>query len=225
MAFHCSQKTDQIVKALLAAEREFPAVSMDAVNPHYKSKYATLQSILAATQPHLREYGLLLVQSVHTRLSEGRCYQQVESRVILGDQFLGTDLTMPVPRPDAQAVGSVITYGRRYTIQALLGLAAEADDDANLGSGVGHPSPQIQFTAYLGQFGNQLFQAGEDLGKIEQLSQAAKSQKHLQPAEVDACLALARARFKAIKEAEQKGRKRGSGGSADVGKEGTGEPQ
>ena len=67
-------------------------------------------------------------------------------------EFLGHDLLLPAvqavkdkesgeytERFDAQTIGSASTYGRRYSYQSLLCIAAEDDDDGNTVSGQSKP--------------------------------------------------------------------------------------
>jgi hypothetical protein len=49
-------------------------------------------------------------------------------------QWISSVFSMPVSKHDAQAVGSAITYARRYALAAVVGIAPE-DDDGNLASG------------------------------------------------------------------------------------------
>lgn len=97
------------------------AIKKSATNPFFKSKYADLQTILEVVEPALLENGLLLIQpikdgKVFSIITDGTT--SIESGIELGAFNKPQDL------------GSAITYYRRYTLQALLGLSAE-DDDGN----------------------------------------------------------------------------------------------
>ena len=54
----------QIIPALIKAKKNFNKISKDAVNPYFKSKYATLDAVLDATESALAEQGLTIVQLV-----------------------------------------------------------------------------------------------------------------------------------------------------------------
>ena len=54
----------QIIPALIKAKKSFKKISKDAVNPYFKSKYATLDCVLEATESALAEQGLTIVQLV-----------------------------------------------------------------------------------------------------------------------------------------------------------------
>ena len=48
-------------------------------------------------------------------------------------QWIKSKLKMPIEKATAQSVGSVITYGRRYGLSAITGIA-QYDDDGNAAS-------------------------------------------------------------------------------------------
>ena len=65
----------------------------------------------------------------------------VESRIIhTSGEWIATTVTIPVTKPDAHGLGSALTYGRRYSVSALLAISADEDDDAN-----GAVTPQESF--------------------------------------------------------------------------------
>lgn len=125
--------------ALLAAQRSMGKVKKDAKNPAFRSNYATLQSILDTIEGPLWDNGLLVVQQFQydrighdgtagegtpiliTRLVHAASGDSIESVV-----------TVSCKDPlDPQKVDSAITYYRRYSLLALLGLTPEEDDDGN----------------------------------------------------------------------------------------------
>lgn len=115
-----------IYKKLLEVQKEVGAISKDSKNPFFKSKYFDINSLIAHVQPILAKNDLLLMQPIvdNTQMS------------IIIDVESGESLESGIDLPtltDPQKLGSAITYYRRYTLQALLGLQAE-DDDANLAS-------------------------------------------------------------------------------------------
>lgn len=116
-----------MVKALIKARGEFSPVLKDAKNPFHKSQYATLEGVLAAVTPALLNNGLLLLQPI----TEG-----AEGMVVLTQLWheSGEKMEFPFKLPaqsDMQKLGSAITYARRYSVLALLGIAPEDDDDGN----------------------------------------------------------------------------------------------
>lgn len=127
----------QLVAALALAQTEFKPVTKDTVNPFFKSKYADLATIIAATQPALSKNGLVVLQIA----SVDEHAKQAGVRTILAHssgQMIEAQLMLPAAQGtkfDAQTVGSAITYSRRYAMQSILGVSADADDDANAASG------------------------------------------------------------------------------------------
>ena len=123
-----------LAEALAKAQAEFPPVTRSKTvtvrtktGGSYTFSYAPLDAILGAVGPALTKHGLALVQM----LDGG-------ALVTLLMHESGASLEGRAPLPpmdDIQSFGSAITYLRRYAIQALLGIAAEEDDDGNRASG------------------------------------------------------------------------------------------
>lgn len=124
------QKSESICalsKALVQAISEMENASKNAVNPHFKSKYADLAEVIATTKPTLKKYGLAVAQ--FPSFENGLV--GVET-IILHDsgEWLCGLASSPIQKLDPQAVGSAITYLRRYSLAAVCGLTQE-DDDGN----------------------------------------------------------------------------------------------
>ena len=117
---------------LFALQNEIGAISKDAKNPFYKSKYFDVNSLIKQLQPLLQKHRLLLLQPIEETL--------VYSKMICIDSNEFAVSCMKLPDiPDPQKMGSAVTYYRRYTLGSLLGLQS-VDDDANLASSVGNSS-------------------------------------------------------------------------------------
>lgn len=138
-----SEQINEIAAALAKAQAGYGGARKDATNPHFRSKYATLASIFEAVLPSLNANGLCLVQGTQAPATTGGI--SVITRLIhTSGQWIETEVNVPVVKPDAQAVGSAITYGRRYGM-ALVGICAEDDDDGNAAVGPQRASqPQRQ---------------------------------------------------------------------------------
>ena len=124
-----SDSTENIFAALVAAKKAFKPLVKNNFNPHFKNSFADLTAINDATQDALLKHGLTVVQFLAT--AEGGI--AIGSRLIhsSGEWIEIPPAYIPATKPDAQGYGSAATYGRRYQIAALLGLAAEDDDDGN----------------------------------------------------------------------------------------------
>ena len=118
-----SEQISELAAALAAAQGMMQNAIMNRVNPHFKSKYADLAAIWDAARKPLSANGLSIVQTIgdgvlHTRLLH------------TSGQWIASEHPLPLSgRP--QEIGSALTYARRYSLSALIGIAADEDDDAN----------------------------------------------------------------------------------------------
>jgi ERF superfamily len=118
-----SEQISELAAALAAAQGMMENAVMNRVNPHFKSKYADLAAIFDAARKPLSANGLAIVQTIgdgvlHTRLLH------------TSGQWIASEHPLPMSgRP--QEIGSALTYARRYSLSALIGIAADEDDDAN----------------------------------------------------------------------------------------------
>lgn len=119
---------DKICAAYVAAFAELEAATKTASNPHFKSKYADLPTVIDAIKPHLSKHGLAFMQM--PKPSEGGI--SIETILIhtSGDKLSMGVLFVPANRQDAHGYGSALTYARRYALQTCFGLPTE-DDDGN----------------------------------------------------------------------------------------------
>jgi len=118
--------------ALAAALAEMSSPKADKVNPAFKSKYASLDGILDTVRPVLGKHGLALSQSLVS--SEGRVGVKTVIIHAEGVIDLGEISIAVKPETTAQMVGSSITYLRRQSIQAAMGIATDTDDDGAVDS-------------------------------------------------------------------------------------------
>jgi len=126
-----STETKEIFAALVKAQAEMPTAPKDGNNPHFRSKYATLQSIAETAKPVLKKHGLAITQTF-----ENACdgISIVTTLVHESGQYISGSLYLKAQKNDPQGYGSAITYGRRYAMAAILGMVADEDDDANAAS-------------------------------------------------------------------------------------------
>lgn len=120
-------------KAMKQVQEEIPKFFKSAENPHFKSKYVDLPTILEALLPICRKNGLLVTQApVETR--EGTI--GLKTRIVhveTGQEYCET-IAVPLDKATAQAAGSAITYMRRYALTSMFALIADDDDDGNAAS-------------------------------------------------------------------------------------------
>jgi ERF superfamily len=122
-------QTGELVAALAAAQLKFEPIKKTKKNPFFKSLYADLEDIISATQPALAAQGLVVIQKL---TNDGKNVIVTTRLAHKSGQWIESVLSMPIgPKVDHQAIGTAATYGRRYSYQAIIGVAAELDDDGN----------------------------------------------------------------------------------------------
>lgn len=124
-----SEQINEIAAALSKAQGAFKIAELNCVNPHFKSKYADLASITDAIRKPLADNGLTYVHEVVSVNGGISC--SVHLFHASGQWMQFEPLIMPVQKSTAHAVGGAITYAKRYTLSASLGVVADEDDDGN----------------------------------------------------------------------------------------------
>lgn len=123
-----TQSVSAIAKAFVKAQKEFAPALKTSTNPHFRSKYVSLDGCIEAVLDALNNNGIALIQSTH------ECDNGVKVETILihesGEILTGGILQVPATKQDAQGYGSALTYARRYSLMATCGIAPE-DDDGN----------------------------------------------------------------------------------------------
>jgi len=129
-----SDSINELATALAAAQAAITPAKKDAENPHFRSKYADLASVWAACRVALPAHGLAVMQSPRLVSSGELWLVELETLLVhASGQWVSDTLAVPVHPANAQAVGSAITYARRYALAAFVGVAPD-DDDANSAS-------------------------------------------------------------------------------------------
>ena len=119
-----SEQINELAVALNKAQAEFMVAKKDAKNPFFKSKYATLNAVYEAIAEALLKNGLSVIQPI--------VGEAVETTIIhTSGQFITSSCPIVCAKQnDPQAMGSAITYARRYSLASLLGVMTDEDDDA-----------------------------------------------------------------------------------------------
>jgi hypothetical protein len=118
------------------------AIRKDKTNPYHKSKYADINAVLAVITEPLSQAGLVDVDT--TRIDENGNMYLITRIVNIDNPNEFIEIETPLLLKDKnnpQALGSALTYGRRYNRVTLLGLEQE-DDDGNNAAGLRHNSTQ-----------------------------------------------------------------------------------
>lgn len=122
-----SDQINELAAALSKAQGMMGNAVMNRINPHFKSKYADMGSVLDAVRPPLSANGLSIVQPM--QITENG----LVLRTILmhsSGQYIAAEYPLPAAQ-NQQAMGSALTYARRYSLSALVCNASDEDDDAN----------------------------------------------------------------------------------------------
>ncbi len=130
-----SEQINELASALSKAQGQIEGAKKDKANPFFKSVYADLASVWDACRKPLSDNGLSVTQ----------CPEEADNGIAIetmllhsSGQWIKSRYTMPVSKLDAQAVGSAITYARRYALSAVVGIAPE-DDDGNAAAKTAKP--------------------------------------------------------------------------------------
>jgi len=131
--------TPELNAALCKAQSEMGPARKGKVNPAFRSNYADLASVIEAVQP-LHDNGLAYLQLVDT------AGPVVTVRTILrhvsGQVLDCGPMTARAKDESAQAIGSALTYLRRYSLMTACGIASADDDGNNAGRPSAPPPPR-----------------------------------------------------------------------------------
>lgn len=102
----------------------------------YTFEYTDLGGIFDEAKSVFKENGISIIQNAYTEVLEGNLMIAVETMMLhsSGEWVKSLPLRMPVMN-NMQDMGGQITYMKRYSLSAMLGIATENDDDANGASG------------------------------------------------------------------------------------------
>lgn len=115
----------EVIKALIKAQGQFKIAKFDKSNPHFKSRYASLNAVLAAVEDGLQANGLAISNLIY----DGKILTTLFHE---SGEWLGCEV--PIPSGiSPQEIGKAITYFRRYSVCCLLSISTgeDEDDDGN----------------------------------------------------------------------------------------------
>ena len=131
-----SQEISDLVQSLFSVQHHLQPVIKDANNPYYGNDYATLNCVLDTCRDILFSHGILMMQhpcAAPVELGAGHIGLETRFTHVQSGQWLSSTAVIPLPKNDPQGMGSAITYARRYSLCAMLGIVTE-DDDGNAAS-------------------------------------------------------------------------------------------
>jgi hypothetical protein len=126
-----SNEIAELAKALAKAQGQIQNAAKNAKNPAFKSSYAKLDACWDACREPLSSNGLSVVQLIGSEEHRLTC-----TSILLHEsgQFIKSVFSITPVNQNPQGFGSAATYARRYTLQALVGIAPDEDDDGNAAS-------------------------------------------------------------------------------------------
>jgi hypothetical protein len=128
-----SESIANIAKALAAFQKEVKQPEKSGENPHFKSKYVTLDGTVKAIHDCAPTHGLSYVQMPVTNESGVGVVTLIMHE---SGEFIQMDpFILPMDKKTAQGAGSATTYARRYSLSAAFGIVSDLDDDGNEATG------------------------------------------------------------------------------------------
>ena len=124
-----SPEINELAKALSSFQGTLQTVKKDSANPHFRSRFASLESAITTAAPHLAAHGLAVAQTLSW---DGSNDLLTTTLMHASGQWIVDGQRLFLNKEDAQSHGSAITYARRYSYLAILGLAPSDDDDGNI---------------------------------------------------------------------------------------------
>ena len=137
-----SETIGKLAGALAKAQGEMTMVEAKSTNPFFNSKYASLASVLETAMPALNKHEIALVQGNRWDNDNNGFY--ITSMLMHSSgEWIKSEIRMPIMKKDPHGVGAATTYGRRYLLSSMVGIA-QADDDGNAGiKRAPRPSDQV----------------------------------------------------------------------------------
>lgn len=130
-----SQQLEKLAAALAAAQSDFPTVNPDGtgqVGSNRQYKYATLAHVIETVRPILAEHKLAIAQTCEP--GEAQTIRLTTTLMHDSGQYISGTAVLRLANDTPQGYGSAMTYARRYSYAAILGIATEDDDDGHEGS-------------------------------------------------------------------------------------------
>lgn len=135
-----SKEEETLVSSLARAQTKIRNAKKDGKNSYLGNEYATLASVYDACRDAISNEGIAVVQTFQNETIEGKAMTFLKTSLMKGNQTISSTLPLQWIK-DWHSMGSAITYARRYSLSALIGLS-QADDDAGTASFGTTPAPK-----------------------------------------------------------------------------------
>jgi len=124
-----SDTIGKLAGALAKAQSQMTMVEGKSTNPFFNSKYASLAAVLEVAMPALNANEVALVQGNRWSSNDNGFY--ITSMLMHSSgEWIKSEIRMPIAKKDAHGIGAATTYGSRYLLSSMVGVA-QADDDGN----------------------------------------------------------------------------------------------
>jgi hypothetical protein len=121
-----SDEINEIAAALAKAQGQIKNPAKTRENPHFRSAYADLATGLNGIRPALSAQGIAIVQA--TGINNDGVF--LDTRLIhTSGQWIGCIYPVAASSADHQKLGAALTYSRRQSVFALVGVCGEDEDD------------------------------------------------------------------------------------------------
>lgn len=132
----------EIYSAFIKAQAEIKGATKDSENPHFKSKYADIESVIEAIKTPLANHNLAFIQPIFTE--NGNWYMNTILIHETGQQIESGKVELIIKdKNNPQSLKSSVTYFRRTCLLSMCGIP-DIDDDGNAAAGYNQPKPKIQ---------------------------------------------------------------------------------
>ena len=121
-----SESIKHIAEALVFAQKEIKFATKDSTNPHFKSKYANINSVIEAVKVPLNNNNIAILQSLSP--SDDNKLHLTTRLLHSSGEWIEDTAVCPIQKQDPQGLGSAISYIRRYSISSMCALYADDDD-------------------------------------------------------------------------------------------------
>jgi len=134
-----SESINEISDALSKVQGEIEDATKDSQNPHFKSSFASLASVYEACRKLLAKNGIAVIQSPST--TDNGSVRITTMLAHKSGQYFSDEFDLTPKDKSPQSLGSCVTYGRRYSLMAMVGIAQD-DDDGQAASQPQRPQQQ-----------------------------------------------------------------------------------
>ncbi|KKL52223.1 hypothetical protein LCGC14_2287630 [marine sediment metagenome] len=127
MQNNTSKEIGELVKALAKVQGSIKPAKRESTNPFFKAKYADLTSVWDSCRKELSQNNLVIIQT--TKGNDGKV-TVLTTLAHESGQWIRGEISLRPVKTDPQGYGSALTYARRYSLAAMVGIATGEDDDA-----------------------------------------------------------------------------------------------